>query len=106
MELSEQMRERSLELQLNWVPRDQNVLADSITNEDFSSFSASKRIFLDPANIGWKILDKAMLWSKQVYDETTTAKAENKRKREATGQEGLRRRFTRASKRLRATDPW
>ena len=106
MELSEQMRSRSLELQLNWVPRNENTLADSITNGDFAQFDERNRIHIDAANLGWKILDKAMEWSKMIYDETNSAKATNKRTNTAGEAEQTKRRRTAAAKRLRTADPW
>lgn len=106
MELSEQMRARRLELHLNWVPRDQNTLADQITNEDFTAFRAENRVEIDPTQLDWIILEKAMEWSKQIYDETTGAKADNKRNAAFISSEGWKRKKIAANKRLKAADPW
>ena len=38
MELSETLRARSCELNLHWIPRDRNQLADDLTNEKFDAF--------------------------------------------------------------------
>ena len=106
MELSEQMRSRSLELQLNWIPRDQNALADAITNGDFSMFDEAKRIRLVPEKIEWKILRKAMEWSKEIYDATNVTKGENKRRNTFVHTDTWKRRKTAAQKRLKTADPW
>ncbi len=38
MELSETLRPRSCEPNLQWIPREKNQLADDLTNEKFDSF--------------------------------------------------------------------
>ena len=104
-ELSEQLRMRSLELHLDWQRRDSNCEADAITNEDFSLFRAENRVDLDFLAVPWVVLDKAMVWSKEIYDITQEAKA--KRSAATFVQPATwKKRKTAAAKRLRATDPW
>lgn len=47
MELASQLDQLGLELDLQWVPRWQNQLADDLTNDRFEEFEASKRIPVD-----------------------------------------------------------
>ena len=47
LELSCQLKKIGMELDLHWVPRGQNVPADSLTNGRFEGFSKEKRIHLD-----------------------------------------------------------
>ncbi len=42
--LAQVMRDREITLDLVWVPREENVAADSLTNLDFSLFSSELRI--------------------------------------------------------------
>ena len=58
MELAMQLKKHNLELDLGWVPRNQNVEADALTNDDFSSFPAEKRIGRNLEDIQFEILDK------------------------------------------------
>ena len=104
-ELSEQLRSRCLELHLDWQARDLNVDADSITNEDYSSFELSRRVEVDFPSIPWLVLDQAMQWSKEVYDITEQAKFKRK-ETPFTAQTVRKKKRTAAAKRLKATDPW
>ena len=46
-ELAVQLRQRQVELALDWIPREQNIEADALTNADFSALDQEKRINLD-----------------------------------------------------------
>ena len=39
-----QLRDRAAELNLEWVPRDQNEEADALTNEEFGAFDPVRRV--------------------------------------------------------------
>ena len=43
LEMAKLMFQRKLEFSLLWTPREQNVLADALTNGDFSSFDLAQR---------------------------------------------------------------
>ena len=65
---------KGLRCQLDWRPRDTNVEADQLTNEDFSSFELEKRI-----KIKWEDIKLPMVELLMSYSETFS-----KRKFEAT----------------------
>ena len=65
---------KGLRCQLDWRPRDTNVEADQLTNEDFSSFDLEKRI-----KIKWEDIKLPMVELLMSYSETFS-----KRKFEAT----------------------
>ena len=46
-EFAAQLKSRHAELDLAWVPRDQNEEADALTNGDYSAFNPSLRIDID-----------------------------------------------------------
>ena len=46
MELAEELSAKNCELQLQWIRRDLNQLADDLTNENFASFDPNFRIDL------------------------------------------------------------
>ena len=102
MEMSEQMRERKLELHLNWIRRDKNELADALSNGDFSSFDPSLRIPLDPKDLKWMmVLPRALAWSKEIYDAARAPKD-----KDIVPLETWKRQKLAASKRLKTADPW
>lgn len=75
-ELSEQLRDRDLEMGLFWVPRDQNEEADALSNSDFESFSPDLRIEVDPAEICWKILPQMLEASEEIHREVQELRKE------------------------------
>ena len=57
MQMTKALMDSRLMVQLNWRPRDQNALADALTNEDFSGVDIQKRIHVD-----WTKLDFSWIW--------------------------------------------
>ena len=64
MQLSHALASSSLLLNLQWRPREENVLADALTNEDDCSFSPSLRVDVKFENIPTLIIDE--LWKNGV----------------------------------------
>ena len=73
-ELSAQLRERSMALNLGWVPRDQNEEADALTNGDFASFSSGIRVDVDVANVRWLILPRMLEVAGEIYERVRRSK--------------------------------
>ena len=61
MELAEELTFKRCELKLHWLRRDENQLADDLTNEKFDSFDSEFRIPLKGADMQWRILNKLVL---------------------------------------------
>ena len=57
MQMTKALMAAGLVIRLNWRPRDENSLADALTNEDFSGVDMEKRIHVD-----WGKLDFAWIW--------------------------------------------
>ena len=55
MQLSEKLMTAGVKLVLRWRPRDQNVLADELTNEIFENVEAEKRVplTLEDLKLDW-----------------------------------------------------
>ena len=72
MQLSRALAPSSLLLNLQWRLREENVLADALTNEDDSSFSPSLRVDVKFENLPTSILDE---WrkTKLEFDERKTS---------------------------------
>jgi hypothetical protein len=69
MELVEQLRQRKVELYLQWIQRDSNVEADALTNDDYSAFDPKKRIEVKGEDIPWAVLPQVMAESQLVYED-------------------------------------
>lgn len=67
MQLSHCLSHASLSLNLRWRPREENTLADGLTNGDFSQFDAALRVHLSFSDIPQDII--WLLWkSKSEFD--------------------------------------
>lgn len=89
MELAEELRAWDLGLGLKWVKRDGNQWADDLTNEEFTRFDPSLRVFLDPKDVKWRIFDKVNAESKTLYDQIREVKESSKVKKRNGPQEPL-----------------
>jgi hypothetical protein len=76
LELVEQLRNRKVELYLQWIQRDLNVEADALTNDDYSAFDNSKRVEVVGKTIPWVVLPKVMAESQLVYEEMMRTRGE------------------------------
>ena len=56
MELSEQLEQRSSWLDVQWVPRDQNIEADALTNGHFAGFDPNLRIDVSMKDLPFIVL--------------------------------------------------
>ena len=74
MELSETLRTRVCELNLQWVPRDLNQLADDLTNQKFDSFPSDKRIQFVGGDTKLLVLDSLMHKAQEFYEELAREK--------------------------------
>ena len=59
-ELSEQLRIRKMFMDLLWIPRGDNVLADELSKMEFKSFSMNNRLVVNTAAIDWLVLPSIM----------------------------------------------
>ena len=58
--------------------RDENQLADDLTNEKFDSFDKEFRVLLKEADIQWQILDKLTESAEGFYQELKARKEEGR----------------------------
>ena len=58
MQVSAELLSSGIRMKLRWRPREQNVPADCLTNEDFSLFSAENRVPLRLEDIPLKFLEE------------------------------------------------
>ena len=76
METAEELSHKNCELQLQWIRRDINQLADDLTNEEFKEFDPDLRIVLEGKNFKWRILDRLLAHADSFYSELATRKRE------------------------------
>ena len=75
IELSETLRARGCELNLQWIPREKNQLADDLTNEKFDHFPAEKRKRWIGGDTQWIALDRLVFKSREFFEELQVEKA-------------------------------
>ena len=63
-----------MRLDLEWIRRDDNVLADALSNEDWSSFNLDLRDTRRPEEMGWKVLDRLLARGDDLYREIQALK--------------------------------
>ena len=94
MEIAEELVQKNCELQLQWIRRDINQLADDLTNEEFKEFDSDQRIDLRGEDFQWRILDRLLAHADSFYQELGT------RKRETPV------RVPKFGRKVRKLDPW
>ena len=75
MELASQLELRNMDLELRWRPREQNVPADSLTNNDFTGFSAAKRVEVEVTALQWLVLPWLLVESTALFAAAAEATA-------------------------------
>ena len=66
-ELAAQMRERRLELALEWIPRGQNEEADALTNDRLDAFDATKEVRITLEELPWIVLPTMLKIADHLY---------------------------------------
>ena len=96
MEAAAQMEARGLELKLNWVPRDLNEEADSLSNLRFAGFTPRLRVEVDLAELPLLVLPRLTRQAFEFYEVSRRALPASKRKRRGSARQAP----------LRERDPW
>ena len=94
MELAEELSAKNCELQLQWIRRDLNQLADDLTNENFASFDPNFRVDLRGEALEWRVLGRLLAHATSYFEELGSAKRTKKAP------------ATRFAKRPRKLGPW
>ena len=92
MELACQLEQTGTRLAMEWCPREGNEEADRLSNSDFTGFSKSKRVELEPKKLEWMVLDRFMQLGIEFAKNNTANRCQAKRP-------GKR-------QRLREREPW
>ena len=74
MEMAEELSAKRCDMQLTWIRRDLNQLADDLTNEKFDSFDSQFRIPLKGEELKWRVLDRLLGHADGYYNELSARK--------------------------------
>ena len=102
MELAAQLEAHRAVFTPDWAPRDMNVEADDLTNEDFSKFTPGLRIHVDMDTLPWLVFPSLVREAREFYADVVADLA--RPQGPARVWPGARPRAR--GKRLRDTDPW
>ena len=105
MELSEQLEQISSWLDVQWVPRDQNVEADALANGHFAGFDPEKRIEVSMKDLQFSVLP-AMLETGGARLAELAKMKEQKRAERAEARQRKRARKRLAGETLKERAPW
>ena len=75
LELAEELAAKRCDLNLTWIRRDLNQLADDLTNEKFDSFDPNFRVSLKRGDMRWRVLDRLLGCADSFYSELRKRKA-------------------------------
>jgi hypothetical protein len=101
MELAVQLHRRGITLDVSWIPREQNVEADEISNGVFRNFDPALQVKCDLSEIRFEVLDDLMEEAANFYGEMMVKK-NSKVLLKASASSKKRR----IEDKLRSTDPW
>ena len=80
MELADELTAKRCELKLHCLKRDDNQLADDLTNEKFDCFDKEFRVPVNGADMQWRIPDKLTRSAESFYQELKARKDEERAK--------------------------
>jgi hypothetical protein len=108
LELTEQLRTKGWAVELTWVPRDANQIADDLTNEVWDRFDDRLRVSRDLDSFEWLVLPKLYPLAAQLYQETAEAREKTRSDRNTSKRTGCTARTVMAKrqKSTRLSQPW
>ena len=78
MELSEELREKDLDMDLEWVRREENVIADDLSNGRCEAFKEENREVFAVKEGTWRVLSKLQKRSEELYEGLKSLKNQGK----------------------------
>ena len=86
IEVAETLRRLDAFATLTWVSRDGNVLADALTNEDFSGFDPQRREVIVEEDLQWYVMGDLLKTSEKLFNEIKEHKEKKKEAKTAAKQ--------------------
>ena len=87
MEVAVQCRKRRIHLCLEWLPREQNVRADELSNGVTHSFTPRHEVKADLQSLQFEVLEEMLHHADAVYETIAERKQRGQAKRDATNAE-------------------
>lgn len=103
LELSRQLSDLKAELQLHWIPREQNEEADDLSKEKFDAFDPVNRIKVDFQKLPLKVIPLLMQHAMDFDEEIQMKKVS---KEDIRNKKSLAWQKTPAEEKLRLREPW
>ena len=91
---------------MDWTPREQNVQADALSNEQFHEFDPGKRVVSDPAAVDWVVLPELIEAGGGLAKELEERKEQRRKDRKSAKEAKKRRKKLAAELTLKNRDPW
>lgn len=85
MELAEELRMRNLRMDLEWVKRDSNTVADDLSNGKIEDFDPALREEVSAEGLEWRVLSGLQKRSEELYEAVKTLKGQGREARSAKG---------------------
>ena len=101
MELAAEMKKNRVKALVEWTPREFNQEADVLANGDSSQFSPELQLRIEPRDLKWHVLDRAL-------EMGSIAEREHYRLRQRGGlpDRAQKQKRRRREDRLKFKDPW
>lgn len=103
MELSRQLSDMKSELQLHWIPREQNEESDDLSKGKLDAFDPDKRISVDFENLPFKVIPR-MMEHAMAFDKEIQLRKKSKEPNQTTSAATLGK--TPPGEKLRLRQPW
>lgn len=78
MELSEELREKDLDMDLEWIRREENVIADDLSNGRCEAFKKENREVFEVKEGTWRVLSRLQKRSEELYEGLKSLKNQGK----------------------------
>lgn len=85
MELAEELREQDLQMDLVWIRREENTVADDLSNEKIDAFSPELREEIIAGEMDWKVLRRLQKRGEELYEELKSLKLQGRKPDAAKG---------------------
>lgn len=85
MQLTSILAAKGLWLDLRWTPREDNIYADALTNEDFTHFSADRRVEIEWKDVPTEVLNKLAAALDGFVQDVETRRAQKQKANRSAG---------------------
>ena len=77
-EMAAQLQAKEAELDLHWIPRNQNEKADGLTNDEYGPFDQTRRIHVEVSQLSFLVLLEMVRVADDLYERVKKIRAETR----------------------------